>query len=176
MIEASWYADKVALMLGSDFHSRRLTIRSSQVGVVPPRRRGSRSTGDRLALALRFLRDPAFDALLTAESSWRDLPEVMARLAERIEHRSLPHQSTGGMRNAVPFTVRDHMMVAHSFTGEGFGPAQRLHGATFVVDATLRPPMSSTRMAWSSTSVEPPPRFPITEWIIGTWTTDRFQG
>ena len=35
-------------------------------------------------------------------------------------------------------TVRDHMMVAHSFRGEMFGPAQRLHGATFVVDATFR--------------------------------------
>ncbi|GGL07776.1 6-pyruvoyl trahydropterin synthase family protein [Mangrovihabitans endophyticus] len=35
-------------------------------------------------------------------------------------------------------TVRDHIMVAHSFTGEVFGPAQRLHGATFVVDATFR--------------------------------------
>lgn len=35
-------------------------------------------------------------------------------------------------------TVRDHMMVAHSLRGEVFGPAQRLHGATFVVDATLR--------------------------------------
>ena len=35
-------------------------------------------------------------------------------------------------------TVRDHMMVAHSFSGEMFGPAQRLHGATFVVDATFR--------------------------------------
>ena len=34
-------------------------------------------------------------------------------------------------------TVRDHMMVAHSFHGEVFGPAQRLHGATFVVDATF---------------------------------------
>ena len=34
-------------------------------------------------------------------------------------------------------TVRDHMMVAHSFTGEMFGPAQRLHGATYVVDATF---------------------------------------
>jgi 6-pyruvoyl-tetrahydropterin synthase len=34
-------------------------------------------------------------------------------------------------------TVRDHMMVAHSFNGEVFGPAQRLHGATFVVDATF---------------------------------------
>ena len=35
-------------------------------------------------------------------------------------------------------TVRDHIMVAHSFTGEVFGPAQRLHGATFVVDASFR--------------------------------------
>lgn len=35
-------------------------------------------------------------------------------------------------------TVRDHMMVAHSFRGEVFGPAQQLHGATFVVDATFR--------------------------------------
>ncbi|PSK57469.1 hypothetical protein B0E53_07010 [Micromonospora sp. MH33] len=37
-------------------------------------------------------------------------------------------------------TVRDHMMVAHSFRGEVFGPAQRLHGATFVVDASFRRP------------------------------------
>ena len=37
-------------------------------------------------------------------------------------------------------TVRDHIMIAHSFTGEVFGPAQRLHGATFVVDATFRRP------------------------------------
>jgi 6-pyruvoyl-tetrahydropterin synthase len=35
-------------------------------------------------------------------------------------------------------TVRDHMMIAHSFRGTVFGPAQRLHGATFVVDATFR--------------------------------------
>ncbi len=35
-------------------------------------------------------------------------------------------------------TVRDHMMIAHSFRGDVFGPAQRLHGATFVVDATFR--------------------------------------
>jgi 6-pyruvoyl-tetrahydropterin synthase len=35
-------------------------------------------------------------------------------------------------------TVRDHMMIAHSFRGEAFGPAQRLHGATYVVDATFR--------------------------------------
>jgi 6-pyruvoyl-tetrahydropterin synthase len=35
-------------------------------------------------------------------------------------------------------TIRDHMMVAHSLPGDVFGPAQRLHGATFVVDATFR--------------------------------------
>ena len=35
-------------------------------------------------------------------------------------------------------TVRDHMMIAHSFAGETFGPAQQLHGATYVVDATFR--------------------------------------
>ncbi|MFF4159209.1 6-pyruvoyl tetrahydropterin synthase family protein [Streptomyces sp. NPDC001678] len=41
-------------------------------------------------------------------------------------------------------TVRDHMMVAHSFRGEVFGPAQRLHGATFLVDATFRRPELDT--------------------------------
>ena len=35
-------------------------------------------------------------------------------------------------------TVRDHMMIAHSFTGDVFGPAQRLHGASYVIDATFR--------------------------------------
>ena len=38
-------------------------------------------------------------------------------------------------------TVRDHIMIAHSFTGETFGPAQRLHGATYVVDATFKAPV-----------------------------------
>lgn len=37
-------------------------------------------------------------------------------------------------------TVRDHVMIAHSFAGAGFGPAQRLHGATYVVDATFKRP------------------------------------
>jgi threonine dehydrogenase-like Zn-dependent dehydrogenase len=83
VIEASWYGDRPAtLMLGADFHSRRLTIRSSQVGSVAVSRRGSRTTRERLKLALQLLRDPAFDALLTAESSWRDLPDVMASLAD----------------------------------------------------------------------------------------------
>ncbi len=79
---ASWFGDRgVRLDLGGPFHSRRLTIRSSQVGMVAPRRRGSRGTRERLALALRLLRDPAFDALVTESSSWRDLPALMAAVA-----------------------------------------------------------------------------------------------
>lgn len=82
VIVASWFGDRpVALMLGADFHSRRLTLRASQVGAVSPRRRDRRTTGERLALALELLRDHAFDALLTGTSSWRELPETMARLA-----------------------------------------------------------------------------------------------
>ena len=42
------------------------------------------------------------------------------------------------MNRLFSVTVRDHMMIAHSFRGAVFGPAQQLHGATFVVDATFR--------------------------------------
>ena len=49
--------------------------------MVAPRRRGTRTSHDRLVLALDLLRDPAFDALLTAESSWRELPDVLAAIA-----------------------------------------------------------------------------------------------
>lgn len=82
VIEASWFGDRpVRLHLGGDFHARRLTIRSSQVGAVAPRRRGTRRPVDRLALALDLLRDDAFDVLLTGDSPWRDLPAVMAAIA-----------------------------------------------------------------------------------------------
>ena len=83
VLELSWYGDReVTLSLGAAFHSRRLALRASQVGTVAPARRSSRTTRDRLALALDVLRDPAFDALLTGSSSFDDLPEVMARLAD----------------------------------------------------------------------------------------------
>jgi threonine dehydrogenase-like Zn-dependent dehydrogenase len=82
VIEASWYGDRpVSVLLGADFHSRRLAIRASQVGAVALRRRGTRTTRDRMRLALHLLHDEAFDALLTGHSSWRDLPTVMAALA-----------------------------------------------------------------------------------------------
>jgi 2-desacetyl-2-hydroxyethyl bacteriochlorophyllide A dehydrogenase len=82
VVELSWYGDRpVNLSLGGAFHSGRLAIRSSQVGTVSPRRQGSRTFADRLALALDLLRDPAFDALITGESRFEQLPDALARLA-----------------------------------------------------------------------------------------------
>lgn len=83
VVVASWYGGRtVPLELGGDFHSRRLTIRSSQVGAVATNRRSRRTTRERLALALELLEDPAFDLLLGATSSWRRLPEITAALAD----------------------------------------------------------------------------------------------
>jgi threonine dehydrogenase-like Zn-dependent dehydrogenase len=81
VIDLSWYGEtEVRLSLGGAFHARRLAIRSSQVGTVSPARARRRTSADRLALALELLRDPAFDALLTGESRFDELPEVLARL------------------------------------------------------------------------------------------------
>ncbi|HEY0373650.1 MAG TPA: zinc-binding alcohol dehydrogenase [Amnibacterium sp.] len=80
--DLSWYGDTpVALRLGGPFHARRLTIRSSQVGLVAPARRGARTTRDRLAIALRLLEDPAFDALLAEPTPFTGLPGLLTRMA-----------------------------------------------------------------------------------------------
>ena len=80
--DLSWYGDTpVELTLGGRFHSARLGIRASQVGEIAEARRGRRTHADRMALALRLLADPAFDALLTGESTFDELPEVMGKLA-----------------------------------------------------------------------------------------------
>ncbi|MBS1844332.1 MAG: zinc-binding alcohol dehydrogenase [Actinobacteria bacterium] len=82
VIDLSWYGDaEVRQSLGGAFHSRRLAIRASQVGTVSPARAGTRTAAERRALALELLRDPAFDALLTGQSGFRQLPDLMARLA-----------------------------------------------------------------------------------------------
>jgi hypothetical protein len=82
VIDLSWYGDReVRLSLGGAFHSRRLGIRASQVSSVSPVRSARRTSSDRLALALELLRDPAFDALVTGQSRFAELPEVMAELA-----------------------------------------------------------------------------------------------
>ena len=49
-------------------------------------------------------------------------------------------------------TVRDHMMIAHSLRGETFGPAQGLHGATYVIDATFRRAARDARQPTGSRS------------------------
>jgi threonine dehydrogenase-like Zn-dependent dehydrogenase len=80
--DLSWYGDTpVALDLGSRFHSARLAVQASQVGEVAAARRSRRTRADRLRLALSLLDDPAYDALLTGESPFAALPEVMPRLA-----------------------------------------------------------------------------------------------
>ncbi|MEV0154959.1 dehydrogenase [Micromonospora sp. NPDC050686] len=81
VLELSWYGDRpVQVSLGGAFHSGRLTVRSSQVGMVAPARRSSRTYADRLALALELLADPVFDALITGRSAFRELPDVLSRL------------------------------------------------------------------------------------------------
>jgi len=83
VIELSWYGDRqVSVPLGEFFHSRRLVLKSSQVGGIAPARRGRRSYGDRLAIALDLLTDPVFDALITGRCDFAELPEVLPRLAD----------------------------------------------------------------------------------------------
>jgi Zn-dependent alcohol dehydrogenase len=96
VVELSWYGDgETTLSLGGAFHSRRLTVRASQVGTVAPSRGGRRTAPERLALALDLLRDPAFDALLSGESPFEELPELMPRLV-RGEVPALCHTVTYG--------------------------------------------------------------------------------
>lgn len=81
IIEASWYGDKtVPLPLGEAFHARRLTLRSSQVGAVSPAMRGRRTHGERMALALSLLANPALDRLCGPAVPFPDLPARMAAL------------------------------------------------------------------------------------------------
>ena len=83
VLDLSWYGDRpVQVSLGGAFHSGRLGIRASQVGTVAVARRGTRSHADRMALALELLRDPAFDELLTGDSDFEELPDVLARLSD----------------------------------------------------------------------------------------------
>lgn len=82
ILEMSWYGDRtVPLPLGELFHSRRLRIRSSQVGAVATAQRPRWDSRRRMALALSLLHDPKLDLLLTGEDPFEDLPAVQARLA-----------------------------------------------------------------------------------------------
>jgi len=84
VLELSWYgAGDVSVPLGGAFHSRRLGIKASQVGVVAAARRATRSTRDRLALALELLKDPAYDCLIEGPSGFAELPALLPELAGR---------------------------------------------------------------------------------------------
>jgi len=82
IVDASWYGNRlVPLPLGEAFHSRRLTLKSSQVGRVPAERAPRWSPRRRMKLALDLLRDGRLDALITGESSFDDLPAVLATVS-----------------------------------------------------------------------------------------------
>ena len=82
IVEMSWYGDQaVPVPLGEGFHARRLTLKSSQVGRVSPSQRARWEPARRMQLALSMLSDAALDVLITGESPFDAIPEVMAQLA-----------------------------------------------------------------------------------------------
>ncbi len=139
ILEMSWYgAGSVPVPLGSAFHSRRLKIVSSQVGKVAPSRRATTSHRQRLQQAIELLADARLDALLMPAVPFHELPE---RLSEILDPKAAYCASSFPIPETEVFVfaveVRDHVMIAHSFRGAVFGPAQALHGATFVVDVAF---------------------------------------
>jgi 2-desacetyl-2-hydroxyethyl bacteriochlorophyllide A dehydrogenase len=83
VVEMSWFGDRqVSLPLGGAFHSQRLTIRSSQVGQISPVQRPRWDTRRRMAQALSLLSDATLDVLITGESRFDDLPDVMAQVVD----------------------------------------------------------------------------------------------
>lgn len=83
IVELSWYGDEpVAASLGGHFHSRRLKLISSQVGEIATPRRSQRTYRQRMQLALRLLRNPVLDHLISGQSRFDELPDVMSQLAD----------------------------------------------------------------------------------------------
>jgi hypothetical protein len=82
VVEMSWFGDRqVSLPLGGGFHSKRLTIKSSQVGQIAPVQRPRWDTRRRMRQALTLLADATLDVLITGESRFDELPNVMVQLA-----------------------------------------------------------------------------------------------
>lgn len=83
VLELSWYGQQsVSLPLGEAFHVRRLSLRSSQVGSIAPGRTPRWSYRRRLQLALSLLVDPVFDALISGETEFFELPEAMPAILD----------------------------------------------------------------------------------------------
>jgi threonine dehydrogenase-like Zn-dependent dehydrogenase len=86
VVEMSWYGDRmVPLPLGEAFHSRRLVLKSSQVGAVAGAPRARWTTSRRLALALELLRDAIFDRLIGERIAFAELPAAMPRIVARVD-------------------------------------------------------------------------------------------
>ena len=82
VVELSWYGNQaVPVALGEEFHARRLTLKSSQVGSVARAQRPRWDVRRRMQLALTLLRHAELDAMITGESEFDALPEVMARIS-----------------------------------------------------------------------------------------------
>jgi 2-desacetyl-2-hydroxyethyl bacteriochlorophyllide A dehydrogenase len=100
VVDLSWYgSQEVQLALGEAFHSKRLTLKSSQVGCVATPQRARWTTRRRLQLAISLLAHGELDALVTGESEFESLPAVMSQLAvnpgdalcHRIRYQSAPN-------------------------------------------------------------------------------------
>jgi len=101
VVEVSWFGTRaVELPLGEGFHSRRLTLKSSQVGRIPPGQRARWTHDRRMRLALDLLRDPPLDALITGESRFEELPRVLERLS-RDPGETLCHRIRYGHPNST---------------------------------------------------------------------------
>jgi len=84
IVELSWYGDAaVPVPLGEAFHSRRLTLRASQVSAIATSQRTRFSHARRMQLVLRLLGDSRLDALITGESEFEKLPQVLETLSAR---------------------------------------------------------------------------------------------
>jgi 2-desacetyl-2-hydroxyethyl bacteriochlorophyllide A dehydrogenase len=93
VVELSWYGQRdVSVPLGGAFHSRRLTLKSSQVGQVATAQRSRWSRRRRLELALALLADPCLDVLITDAAPFANLPAVLARLAASTSDTTLCHR------------------------------------------------------------------------------------
>lgn len=87
IVEMSWFGDQmVSLPLGGPFHARRLAIVSSQVGTITPSQRPRWDHRRRMALALSLLADQVLDHLITGETPFERLPDVMTSLSSGSSH------------------------------------------------------------------------------------------
>ena len=97
ILELSWYGDKMTTIpLGGAFHSKRLQLRSSQVGQIAPNQRSRWDYKRRLTLALSLLNDDALDNLISGESAFADMPQTFQYLINEGRH-SLCHRIKYGV-------------------------------------------------------------------------------